>query len=307
MRIDRHDPATAIPLLAQMVESLNGKTEHTEKLAEEAAAQKMYRVDIIASQGNLLRGGIESTTLIARLSSWDKDITAEVEDNYFIWSRNSGDEETDAQWNADHITGAKHIEVTLNDVDTQATFFCTVKTSDGITAEAQITVVNYTPQEEAQANINRIDGTIIDLQQNSSEMQEVINGLNDRTNQNTNDVTDIRALFVGLESTVDSIDKNKASLEDLAGVEQKFDAVFQKTPEGLKIIGVDGYEQKSIISLLLTYDRLVFKENGVTVAYISNENLNIENAIIRNQLTVGEHEITTDGSSFELVYVGGES
>ena len=138
-------------------------------------------------------------------------------------------------------------------------------------------------------------------------MQGEIDDLTDRTNQTVQDVGDIRAQFVGLESTVDSIDKNKASLQDLASVESKFDAVFERTAEGLLIKGIDDFQQEAVIRLLLTYDRLAFQENGVTVAYISNENLNIENAIIRNRLTVGNHEITTDGDSFELVYVGGDS
>lgn len=305
--INRRDYTTAIPLLEQMVKALRGDTERIKQTIDETSGQKMYSVDITASQGNMLRGGIVSTTLIARLSSWGNDITADVDKNAFIWTRNSGDDVADEDWNTEHATGEKYIEVTAEDVVTQATFFCTVSTPEGIEASEQITVTNYAAQENAQASIEQIGNSISDLQQNTNAMQGEIDGLTDRANQTVQDVGDIRAQFVGLESTVNSIDKNKASLEDLASVESKFDAVFEKTAEGLLIKGVDDFQQEAVIRLLLTYDRLAFQENGVTVAYISNENLNIENAIIRNRLTVGNHEITTDGDSFELVYVGGDS
>lgn len=304
MKINRYDYATAIPLLQKMMAALDGKTDQLKKLTGEVSGQKMYRVDIIASQGNLLRGGIDSTTLIARLSSWDKDITESVDKNAFVWTRNSGDADVDLEWNNAHAYGEKYVKIMKEDVANQATFFCSVNTPEGIQADAQITIVNYSATEETQADISRINSSVADLQKNTSEMGGNIASLNDRANENAEAVGDIRAMFVGLESTVESIDKNKASLEDLAGVLQKFNEVLQKTPEGLKIIGVDDLGQQSIINLLLKHDRLMFQENGVTVAYISNENLNIENAVIRNRLTVGNHEITTDGDSFELVYVG---
>lgn len=45
--------------------------------------------------------------------------------------------------------------------------------------------------------------------------------------------------------------------------------------------------EKSDFSTVITNDRLAFKQKNETVAYISNNQLNIENATIRSSFVIG--------------------
>ena len=86
--------------------------------------QKMYRLVISSSNGNIFKNGNIQTTLYATVFSWDENITDTLDDNQFIWTRVSDDPDADAVWNADHFGGAKSIEITSDDVAVRATFFC---------------------------------------------------------------------------------------------------------------------------------------------------------------------------------------
>lgn len=321
--LDRNNPYSAIPQLEKMVKAVSKETDSlkdkTYKIDQEISNQNMYRVDVVSSNGNLLKGGLINTMLIARVSSWDIDITKDIDANNFIWTRNTGNKEEDTVWNNKHITGMKYVEIGLEDVGRQATFTCKVTIKE-VVAETQIVIATSVIEESIQDNVENLQDDmsltskdvanlnegVLQLGHKTEAINESITKVeNDITNNQTN-ISDVRELFVGLASTVDSIDKNKASLEDLTKIQTLFNSVFDITPDGLKIKGVDTYGQESTISTLISFDKWSFKEQGQTVAYISNKALNIENAIIRNQLTVGKHDITTDGDSFEVVYIEGE-
>ena len=86
--------------------------------------QKMYRLVISSTHGNIFKNGNIQTTLYATVFSWDENITDTLDENQFIWSRVSDDPTADAAWNAAHFGGSKAIDITAEDVDIQATFFC---------------------------------------------------------------------------------------------------------------------------------------------------------------------------------------
>lgn len=86
--------------------------------------QKMYRLVISSSNGNIFKNGIISTTLYATVFSWDENVTDSLDPNQFIWTRVSADTASDAVWNADHAGGTKSVEITSDDVKARATFFC---------------------------------------------------------------------------------------------------------------------------------------------------------------------------------------
>ena len=86
--------------------------------------QKMYRLVVSSTKGNIFKNGNIQTTLYATVFSWDENITDQLDDNQFIWTRVSDDPEADALWNAAHFGGSKTIEITSEDVEIQATFFC---------------------------------------------------------------------------------------------------------------------------------------------------------------------------------------
>lgn len=86
--------------------------------------QKMYRLVISSTHGNIFKNGNVETTLYATVFSWDENITAQLDDNQFVWTRVSDDPDADALWNAAHFGGSKIVNITKDDVDVQATFFC---------------------------------------------------------------------------------------------------------------------------------------------------------------------------------------
>lgn len=86
--------------------------------------QKMYRLVISSSNGNIFKNGNISTVLTATVFSWDKDVTDELDDNQFIWTRVSSDTEADKTWNSAHFGGTKSITITNDDVKARATFYC---------------------------------------------------------------------------------------------------------------------------------------------------------------------------------------
>ena len=86
--------------------------------------QKMYRLVVSSTKGNIFKNGNIQTTLYATVFSWDENITDQLDENQFIWTRVSDDPEADAVWNAAHFGGSKTIDITSDDVEVQATFFC---------------------------------------------------------------------------------------------------------------------------------------------------------------------------------------
>ena len=98
--------------------------EETNTRIDEINEQKMYRLVITSSNGNIFKNGNINTTLTATVFSWDDNITDTLDSNQFIWTRVSDDAEADKVWNAAHFGGAKSIEITSDDVNVRATFFC---------------------------------------------------------------------------------------------------------------------------------------------------------------------------------------
>ena len=80
-------------------------------------------VDVITSLYIFKNGDIR-TTLKATVYSWDEDVTDTLDPNQFIWTRVSSDSDADDIWNINHYGGTKEIEITNEDVQVKATFYC---------------------------------------------------------------------------------------------------------------------------------------------------------------------------------------
>ncbi len=91
---------------------------------DEIESQKMLRLVITSTNGNIFKNGDIRTTLKATVYSWDEDITDTLDPNQFIWTRVSDDADADDIWNIDHYGGTKEIEITNEDVQVRATFYC---------------------------------------------------------------------------------------------------------------------------------------------------------------------------------------
>ena len=97
--------------------------EQTSRI-DDIESQKMYRLVISSSNGNIFKNGEISTVLTASVFSWDEDVTDQLDPNQFIWTRVSADSESDAEWNSAHFGGTKSIVITNDDVKVRATFYC---------------------------------------------------------------------------------------------------------------------------------------------------------------------------------------
>ena len=98
--------------------------EETNSRIDEIEEQKMLRLVITSTNGNIFKNGNIQTTLEATVYSWDENITDTLDENQFIWTRVSDDAGADAEWNQQHFGGSKSIEITKDDVKVRATFFC---------------------------------------------------------------------------------------------------------------------------------------------------------------------------------------
>ena len=96
----------------------------TNERIDEIEEQKMLRLVITSSNGNIFKNNNIQTTLTAVVFSWDENITDTLDDNQFIWTRVSADDVADRAWNQAHFGGSKSIEITREDVNVRATFFC---------------------------------------------------------------------------------------------------------------------------------------------------------------------------------------
>ena len=87
---------------------------------------KQYRIEMISTQGNIIKDKNFSTTLKAILYEDNEDVTSKKDKKYFKWARFSGatekDEIADAKWNLQWAEGAKEIPITADDVNRNAMF-----------------------------------------------------------------------------------------------------------------------------------------------------------------------------------------
>lgn len=90
------------------------------------SSSKQYRLEMISSNGNIIKDKNFSTILKAVLYEDNKDITSRVDARYFKWTRVSGhteaDQKLDAEWNLRWALGAKEIPITCDDVNRNAMF-----------------------------------------------------------------------------------------------------------------------------------------------------------------------------------------
>ena len=87
---------------------------------------KQYRVEMISTQGNIIKDKQFNTILKAILYEDNEDVTALKDKKYFKWARFSGsterDQIADAEWNLKWANGAKEIPITHEDVNRSAMF-----------------------------------------------------------------------------------------------------------------------------------------------------------------------------------------
>lgn len=89
-------------------------------------AIKNYRVEMISTQGNIIKDKSFATILKAIIYENNIDVTSLKDKKYFKWARFSGNTEqdqiNDAKWNLKWAEGAKEIPITHEDVNRNAIF-----------------------------------------------------------------------------------------------------------------------------------------------------------------------------------------
>ena len=87
---------------------------------------KQYRIEMLSTQGNIIKDKNFTTTLRAIVYEDNVDVTDKKDKKYFKWARFSGatekDQIADAEWNLKWAAGAKEIPITADDVNRNAMF-----------------------------------------------------------------------------------------------------------------------------------------------------------------------------------------
>lgn len=114
--------------ITSIEDDLLGQTSKIENISgkvDDINAKKMYRTELMVDGVNIFRDKGQQSIMRCKVYSWDKDITDTLPSESFVWHRNSGNEEMDADWDASHI-GIKSITITTEDVTENASFYCEI-------------------------------------------------------------------------------------------------------------------------------------------------------------------------------------
>lgn len=86
-----------------------------------------YTVTIHSSNGNVFKNRQINTVLKAIVMKGQEDVTNQLSNSAFIWTRSSKNAEADTAWNQSHLGVGSQIEIGQADVDSQATFNCSIQ------------------------------------------------------------------------------------------------------------------------------------------------------------------------------------
>lgn len=114
--------------LSALEENLLGQSTKIDNISgkvDEINASKMYRTELIVEGVSIFKNKGQQSVLRCRVYSWDTDITDSLDAESFVWHRKSDNEESDTEWDKNHI-GMKYINITTEDVMDNASFYCVV-------------------------------------------------------------------------------------------------------------------------------------------------------------------------------------
>ena len=94
------------------------------------ADSKMYRIEIITNDSQILTTKDQRATLSCKVYSWGDDITNTLSDEAFNWIRTSNSSEADTEWNNKHKGIGKTLVVLSQDIIFNASFSCEVTIPD---------------------------------------------------------------------------------------------------------------------------------------------------------------------------------
>ena len=104
--------------------SYGGMNDTIDNIIDGAIA---YTVTIQSSNGNVFKNRQINTVLKAIVMKGQEDVTNQLSNSAFIWTRSSKNAEADTAWNQSHLGVGSQIEIGQADVDSQATFNCSIQ------------------------------------------------------------------------------------------------------------------------------------------------------------------------------------
>lgn len=118
---------TASKLASDVGKSLDLSSNESVRLTVKDAVDSMvtYQLKITSDNGLFFSKSVTETTLTADVYANGENVTKKYDASKFKWLRSSGDDASDAVWNAAHI-GMRSITLTNTDVPVSATFECQI-------------------------------------------------------------------------------------------------------------------------------------------------------------------------------------
>lgn len=331
MVLDRRNSVNAIPLLEQRIKIVEKGTlpDKTLERIKEITDEKLYRANILASRGNVLGNGLETTQLQCHVYSWDVDITDNVEQAAFVWTRDSGDSAADAAWNGAHSAATKNLIISTIDVGTQSTFFCTINSASSIEVDAQISVSKVMGETEVDERVTVVSETMIEAKLEDYASIAELESISSSINQVAEEVT--LGIVAGYVSQNDLATYKTLISNQFATNTEGFSFEFNRIETLINKIGTQVNTQNSYIRLTtedgnpviligksdspvmsaMTNSALEYRYNGTVVARFTNQGLWVDN-IYANQIGVATNwsfrpgmYVEGHGYNLDIVVKGG--
>ena len=119
-----HNNATWLCIVGKGKTTTSEPTGGSPEWIKETYGESSTELNIFTDRGNIIRNGQGSVTLTAVVTHGGKDITDTFPMSAFSWTRNSGNETYDTEWNNRHIGVGKTITVNAEDIFKRAVFEC---------------------------------------------------------------------------------------------------------------------------------------------------------------------------------------
>lgn len=243
-----------------------------------------FIMSIDSTNGTIFQNSNVTTTLTPSVTKLDVDMSSRFT---FKWKRVSTyDKTSDETWNKAHAQ-QKQLEITINDVDRQATFICEAYENQTLAATQSILIKDFvvnkskgtTPPQHAETG---------DLWTDTSNNKEVIkifsdgqwqpimkqNDISKLQNEFQTNVRDVATQIIKLETTLQQ-KANSQALEDLTGrftgtLEDAYKRVVEATAKiegiGQRTTAVEFNLEQSQALINAMTTRLAISEDGATIS-----------------------------------------
>lgn len=119
-----HNNATWLCIVGKGKTTTSEPKDGSPEWLKETYGESSTELKIFTDRGNIIRNGQGSVILTAVVTRGDKEITDTFPAAAFSWTKNSGNEAYDTEWNNRHVGVGKTITVNASDIFKRAVFEC---------------------------------------------------------------------------------------------------------------------------------------------------------------------------------------